>query len=92
MTLESPLWYDERMEGKVVLDFIRREPFIPFEIRTTDGRVYTVDHPAFISITRDHSILLYQTPKDDQTLWIDTADIVTLEIPKPPGAGLKLTT
>jgi hypothetical protein len=80
------------MEGKVVLDFIRREPFLPFDIRTTDGRVYTVDHPAFISITRDHSVLLYQNPEDDRTLRIDTANIVTLEVASDPPTGLRITT
>jgi hypothetical protein len=79
------------MQGKKVLDFIRRQPFVPFDIKTSDGRVYTVDHPEFISITRDHSILLYQTPEDDRTLWIDTANIVTLEVANRPAAGMKIT-
>ena len=75
------------MQGKKVLDFMRRQPFVPFDIKTSDGRVYTVDHPEFISITRDHSILLYQTPEDDRTLWIDTANIALWKLRIDPPLG-----
>jgi hypothetical protein len=75
------------MKGKKVLDFMRRVPFEPFDIKTSDGRVYNVDHPEFISVTRDYSLLLYQTPEDDRTVWIDTASIVALEqANRPPAA------
>jgi hypothetical protein len=79
--------YNYGMQGKKVQEFIRRQPFVPFDIKTSDTRVYTVDHPEFISITRDLSIILYQTPEDDRTVWIDTANIVALEVANRPVAA-----
>ena len=67
------------MKGKQLQEYIRQIPFVPFDIKTSDERIYTVDHPEFISITRDLSTLLYQTLEDDRTVWIDTASIVALE-------------
>jgi hypothetical protein len=75
------------MQGKEVLEFMRHQPFVPFDIKTSDMRGYSVDHPEFISITRDLSILLYQTPEDDRTVWIDTANIVALEVANRPVAA-----
>jgi hypothetical protein len=68
------------MKGKQLLEFIQRRPFVPFEIHVSDGRVYPVDHPEFIAINRDHSVLVYFTPEDDRTLWTDVPNIVTLEV------------
>ncbi|HSI37434.1 MAG TPA: hypothetical protein VK986_27845 [Tepidisphaeraceae bacterium] len=75
------------MKGQQIRDFIRRAPFTPFDIKTSDGRVYTVDHPEFISVTRDYRLVVYQTPEDDRTVWIDTAQIVALEQANRPTAA-----
>lgn len=75
------------MKGPEVRDFIRRTPFTPFDIKTSDGPVYSVDHPEFISITRNLSTVIYQTPEDDRTIWIDTANIVALEQANRPAAA-----
>jgi hypothetical protein len=75
------------MKGKQVQEFIRRTPFVPFDIKTSDGRVYTVDHPEFISMTRDLSTVIYQTLEDDRTIWLDTANIVALEQSNRPAAA-----
>jgi hypothetical protein len=75
------------MKGKQVQEFIRRTPFVPFDIKTSDGRVYAVDHPEFISISRDFSLVVYFTLEDDRTIWIDTANIVALEQSNRPAAA-----
>ena len=38
------------MKMDKIREFLRRQPFQPFEIRTSEGRVYTVDHPEFIKL------------------------------------------
>jgi hypothetical protein len=75
------------MKGNKIQEFIRRTPFTPFDIKMSDGRVYTVDHPEFISISRDFSLVIYQTPEDDRTIWLDVAHIVALEQSNRPAAA-----
>jgi hypothetical protein len=76
-----------RMQGERIKEFIKRLPFVPFNIKTSDGRVYAVDHPEFIAITRNLDLVLYVTPEDDRVMWIDTAHIVTLEAANRPAAA-----
>jgi len=46
-----------------------------------------VDYPEFISVSRDFRPVIYQTPEDDRTIWIDTAQIVALEQANRPSAA-----
>jgi len=89
MTLSNwgQLSYNADMKGKQIQDLIRHVPFSPFDIKTSDGRVYSVDHPEFISMTRDLTVIIYQTPEDDRTVWIDAANVVAVEQANRPAAA-----
>jgi hypothetical protein len=75
------------MQDEQIVEFIRRAPFIPFDIRTSDGRVYTVDHPEFIARSRDGRTVTFYTPEDSRLVVIDTAQIVALELANRPSAA-----
>lgn len=71
------------MKSERIKEFIHRAPFAPFDIRTADGRVYTVDHPDFVSLSRHGDTLVYFT-EDDRIAVIDCAHIVSLELANRP--------
>lgn len=60
-------------------EYHRRQPFAPFDVRTCDGRVYTVDDPEFVKLYHDGRAINYSTD-DDSDIIIDMARIVSLEI------------
>ena len=74
------------MKSDRIREFTRRAPFAPFDIRTTDGRVYTVDHPEFLTVTRKGDTIVYIT-EDDRVVLIDCAQIVSLEVANRPTAA-----
>ena len=57
----------------------QRRPFQPFDIRVSDGRVYTVDHPEFLSHSRSGGFIVYTT-EDDRVIIIDLTHVTSLEI------------
>jgi hypothetical protein len=65
---------------------MRRQPFAPFDIRTSEGRVYTVDHPEFIKLYRHDEAVNYTT-EDDRDIIIDAHHIVALEVTNSRAAG-----
>jgi hypothetical protein len=62
-----------------VKNYLGYAPFRPFEIRTTDGRVYHVDHPEFLFISRDRSVIYYETD-DYRLVTIALSQIAALEV------------
>jgi len=40
-----------------LLEFVRRQPFTPFRIHVTDGKVFDVDHPDQIIVLRSRAVL-----------------------------------
>ena len=74
------------MHKERITEFIRRQPFQPFDIKMSDGRVYNVDHPEFISVSRSGNVVVYQT-MDDRTLFLDMHHITTLEVANRPAAA-----
>lgn len=60
-------------------EYMQRQPFAPFDIRTSDGRAYTVDHPEFVKMYRDGKAINYTTD-DNRDIIIDMAHIVSLEV------------
>lgn len=62
-----------------VRSYLRNAPFKPFDIRTTDGRVYTVDHPEFVLLSRDPNILYYET-EDGRLVTMALSQIASLEV------------
>lgn len=56
-----------------------RRPFKPFDIRMSDGRVYTVDHPEFLMQSRTRRCVVYTT-EDDREVVLDAQHITSLEV------------
>ncbi|HYE19278.1 MAG TPA: hypothetical protein VEA69_12585 [Tepidisphaeraceae bacterium] len=74
------------MDQKKIDEFWKRQPFAPFDIRTSDGRVYTVDHPDFLTRSRDGKVIYYIT-EDDRLTSLALSHIVALEVANRPTAA-----
>ena len=70
-----------------IKEFMHRVPFAPFDIRTSDGRAYTVDHPDFIARARGGKVIVFFT-EDDRAIMIDVSHIVSLEVANRPSGSL----
>ena len=66
--------------------YIRSQPFDRFDIRMSDGRVYTVDHPEFVHMSRKGNVIYYSTD-DDRLITIAVSQITTLEKSNSPRAA-----
>ena len=58
--------------------FWKRQPFVAFNIRVIDGRVYKIDHPDFLVRSRDGKTLRF-VMEDDRVVAIDVSQITRLE-------------
>jgi hypothetical protein len=61
-------------------------PFEPFEIRMSNGRVFTVDHPEFLAFTRDRSVVVYFTD-DSREVRLALSHIASIEKTNHPSAA-----
>ena len=68
-----------RMTLEKVMAFWKRQPFAPFDIRISDGRVLTVDHPDFLMRSRNGRTVTFTT-EGDREIVIDVAHITELEV------------
>ena len=62
--------------------FWKRQPFIPFNIRVMDGKVFKIDHPDFLVRSRDGKTLRF-VMLDDRVVAIDVSQITRLEATAP---------
>jgi len=62
-----------------IRDYHGRRPFVRFDIRASDGRVYTVDHPEFLMQSCNGRTVSY-TRDDDREIVIDVTHITSLEV------------
>jgi hypothetical protein len=62
------------------LELVDADPFQPFDIRTSDGRGYFVDSPAYFARSREGDVVTYYTPEDDRAVTIRVAQIVSFEV------------
>ena len=69
-----------------IAEVIRRQPFQPFDIKMSDGRAYKVDHPEFVSVSRDGRVVVYHTT-DNRMLFLEMHHITTLEVANRPAAA-----
>jgi hypothetical protein len=67
------------MTNEQVMEFWQRRPFQPFDIRVSEGRVYTVDHPDFLARSRGGTFVTYMT-EDDRVIIIDLGHVTALEV------------
>lgn len=68
-----------------IREYHQRRPFKPFDIRLSDGRVYTVDHPEFLMQSRTRQFVVYTT-EDDREVVLDSRHITSLEVANTPAA------
>ena len=73
------------MKPSEIIELLDRVPFQPFDMRTSDGRVYRVEHPEFIMRSRDGTSIYYQTD-DDRHVRIDSHHVVAIEDVNSPAA------
>jgi hypothetical protein len=73
------------MKDDRIREFMHAQPFAAFDMRTSDGRVYTVDHPDFVARSRDGRTITFYT-EDGRMVVIDTQHIVALEVANRPAA------
>ena len=69
-----------------ILELVDANPFLPFDIRTSDGRAYLVDSPDYFARSREGDIIVYFTPEDDRAVTIRVPQIVSLEVANRPAA------
>ena len=69
-----------------ILELVDANPFLPFDIRTSDGRAYLVDSPDYFARSREGDIIVYFTPEDDRAVTIRVSQIVSLEVANRPAA------
>ena len=73
------------MDYDKIKEFHERRPFQPFDIRTADGRVYTVEHPEFLMQSHNRLTVTYTT-EDDRAVALDARQITALEVANTPAA------
>lgn len=66
-----------------------RSPFVPFNIKVCDGRVYTVDHPEFLAQPRDGLTIVFAT-EDNRDTVIDVSHITALEVADAPESARRV--
>jgi hypothetical protein len=69
-----------------IRNHVKTEPFEPFEMRLSNGRVYTVDHPEFIAMSRDGRTVAFYTD-DGRLVTIAVQHINTIEKLNRPHAA-----
>lgn len=77
------------IKSESIAQQLHEQPFKPFDIRTSDGRVYTVDHPDFLMRDRIGDLVYYVT-EDNREIKIALSQIVSLEVTNAPH-GLTLS-
>lgn len=69
-----------------ILELVDADPFLPFDIRTSDGRAYFVDSPDYFARSRAGDTVLYFRPEDDRAVTIRVSQILSLEVADRPAA------
>ncbi len=69
------------MENEPIVDtlreFLKAEPFVPFQITATNGRHYDVHDPLGVAVNR--SQVFYCFPRSDRIAHIRMAEVVSVE-------------
>ena len=78
------------MSADDLLKHVRRRPFVPFVVVTTDGTRYEIRHPEFLMPLRRHVILgVPASPVDavpDTSVYLSLLHLQRVEIQEPAGA------
>lgn len=73
------------IKSEIIAQQLHPQPFQAFDIRTSDGRVYTVDHPDFLMRDRAGELVTYMA-EDNREIKIALSQIVSLEVTNSPRA------
>ena len=73
-----------------VRQYYQAQPFEPFDIRMSDGRAYTLDHPEFLHLSRKGNVIYYST-EDDRLITLAVSQITSLEKTNGTSASRKRT-
>ena len=76
---------DDRLFRRM-LELVDAQPFLPFDIRTSDGRAYFVDSLDYFARSREGNVVTYYTPDDDRAVTIRVSQMVSLEVANRPAA------
>ncbi|HEV2293271.1 MAG TPA: hypothetical protein VGR35_05410 [Tepidisphaeraceae bacterium] len=68
-----------------LLQLVDADPFVPIDVRTSDGRVYTIDPPDYFARSRRGHIVTYIT-EDDRFVNISVGQVVAVEVANRPAA------
>jgi hypothetical protein len=66
------------MTAETILKWTRRQPFVPFGLRLTDGTVYEIHHPAMIIPTFDTVIVAIPAKPESRRQAAQEANWVSL--------------
>jgi hypothetical protein len=66
------------MDATALREAIRRTPFVPFEIKMSDGLIYPADHPELVSLSPDRRIAMCWM-EDNRPLFLDVHRITAVE-------------
>jgi hypothetical protein len=68
-------------------EFAKRTPFVPFDVKMSDGRVYTIEHPEWLSISPSGRTLVTWTVEDERLVLLDVLHITAIELRNSPTAA-----
>jgi len=72
------------MTKDVIAEQINSAPFLPFSVRTTDGRAYFVPSPDYIHLSPSGRVVTVWTHEGDGIKILDVALITELETSEKP--------
>lgn len=55
------------MLGETIKEFARAAPFVPFVVRMTDGRRFTIEHPDYVSVSPQGTRVIIYDRKEHET-------------------------
>jgi hypothetical protein len=72
-----------------ILDFYETRPFLPIEIRQSDGRSYVIEHPEWMLIPPDRATLHFVTcdGRSRHLALHRSTSVAQMSPPRPPGKG-----
>ena len=71
------------MRTTALRNVLNAQPFVPFDVKTTDGDTFRVKHPDFAMISPDETEVIFYD-KDNNFRVVDMDHIVSLEPVKEP--------
>ena len=72
------------MKKEDIKRFQFRQPFSPFELKLSDGRSFTIEHPEFLMHSPRANSVLLANEEDDRWILIDLRHILSVTSDEPP--------